>query len=111
MNDKIWKPSNFAPNPENPGAEHKEYFKSVLHPPVENAFHSSNFGSGNKQNIYRATPGENLHMMQLGVSKRTIETFPDTIRRSYKDGNDNINFTNANKTTDDYGYLCLRYGG
>ena len=63
----------------------------------------------NPQNIHIATLGKNLHMTQLRVSKRTVETFHETIRRSYKD--DDRNFTNADRTTDDYGSLCIRYGG
>ena len=51
-------------------------------------------------------------MMQLGVPKRTVETFLETIMRSYKDDDDDDrNFSSAEKTTDDYGFICTRYGG
>ena len=64
-NTTLWKPSDFAPNPDNTEAEHKEYFISISHHPVENAFHLLNFGSGNEQNIHTGTPRKNVHMMQL----------------------------------------------
>ena len=52
-----------------------KYFKSISHHPIDNAFHKLEFGSHNPYNIHLATPGECLHMHQLGVAKRAIEAF------------------------------------
>ena len=52
----------------------EEYFKSISHHPIKNAFHRLNFGSANPYNIHLATPGECLHMHQLGVAKRAVES-------------------------------------
>ena len=109
-NTTLWKPSGFAPNPDNTEAEHKEYFKSISHHPVENTFHSLKFGS-DEQNIHTASPGENVHMMQPGISKRTVETFLETIRRSYRHDEDNRNYSSAETTTNEYDSLRTRYGG
>ena len=49
--------------------------------------------------------------MQLGVSKRTVETFHERIRRSYKDADVNRNYSSVETTTDEYGSLYTRYGG
>ena len=48
--------------------------KSISHHPIKNAFHDIDFGV-NSHNIHLATPGEKLHMHQLGCAKRAVETF------------------------------------
>ena len=72
---KLWYPKDFEP-----ATEHdKEYFKKCSHHPIDNAFHQLDFGSCNPHNIHLASPGECLHMHQLGVSKRAIEAFSDFV--------------------------------
>ena len=48
--------------------------KDISHYDVNNAFYDIDFGV-NKHNIHLATPGEKLHMHQLGSAKRAVETF------------------------------------
>ena len=48
--------------------------KQKSHHYIVNAFHQLNFGS-NKYSIHLATPGECLHMHQLGAAKRCVEAF------------------------------------
>eukprot|EP00536_Pseudo-nitzschia_multiseries_P008802 jgi/Psemu1/21469/gm1.21469_g len=67
---QLWVPEDFEPLPNISAREDKEYFKSISHHPIKNAFHSLNFGC-NVNNIHFATPSECLHMHQLGVA-RTI---------------------------------------
>ena len=57
-------------DPEKPSHDSK-YFQSISHHPIQNSFHSMDFGC-NKYNIHLASPGELLHMHQLGVSKQFI---------------------------------------
>ena len=67
----LWTPSDFI----KPIGESTDQFaKKLSHHPVRNAFHDVNFGA-NRHNIHFATPGESLHMHQLGVAKRSIESF------------------------------------
>jgi hypothetical protein len=56
----------------------KEHFKEYCHHPVRNAFHRLDFGA-NKFGIHLATPGELLHMHQLGCAKRAVEAFEDLV--------------------------------
>ena len=51
-----------------------EYFKSISHHPIRNAFHELDFGA-NRFNIHLASPGELLHMVQKGACTRSIEGF------------------------------------
>ena len=62
-----------------------EACKAISHHPIINAFHRLNFGSHNPYNIHLATPGECLHMHQLGVAKRAIEAFTYLIMGKDKD--------------------------
>ena len=71
---KLWHPNDFEPAPDHD----EEYFKKCSHHPIDNAFHTINFGC-NPHNIHLATPGECLHMHQLGVAKRAIEAFSDFV--------------------------------
>ena len=50
-------------------------------------------------------------MMKLGISKRTVDTFLETIRKSYRDDEDDRNYSSSETTTDEYGSVCTRYGG
>ena len=71
----------------------KKLFKSISHHRIDNVFHHHEFGV-NKQNIHMATPGECLHMHQLGVAKRTIESLKNLIPRE-----------------DEFNLIALRVGG
>ena len=77
----LLQPRDLNPNIENdiPG-----YFKMISHYPIKNAFHSLDFGC-NIYNIHLATPGECLHMHQLGITKRQIEAFCYLIKGNVKD--------------------------
>jgi hypothetical protein len=46
-----------------------DYFKSISHHPIINAFHKLDFGA-NIYNIHLASPGEVLHMYQKGMNCR-----------------------------------------
>ena len=77
---RLWKPDDFLPKscplPQSvapPEDEHVEFFKSISHHDISNVFHDLDFGDGNPHNIHLATPGECLHMHQLGVAKRVVE--------------------------------------
>ena len=60
----------------NNSSKHQEdYFKTISHHPIDNAFHPLKFGSHNPQNIHFATPGETLHMAQLGCVRQAVEAF------------------------------------
>ena len=64
---RLWKPEDFAHGD-------ADYFKSVSHHDIDNAFHRLNFGS-NQHNMHLATPSELLHVLQLGAEKRAVEAF------------------------------------
>ena len=62
----------------------KDYFCLISHHPIDNAFHSLDFGT-NIHNIHFPTPGECLHMHQLGIAKRQIEAFRYLIKGNVQD--------------------------
>ena len=74
---RLWTPSDFICTAirTTPGTD---YWKSVSHHPIRNAFHNLDFGC-NDNNIHMATPGECLHMHQLGVAKRAVESISDFV--------------------------------
>ena len=74
-------------------SDDKKYFKSILHHRIDNAFHHHEFGC-NINKIRMATPGECLHMHQLGVVKRTVESL-----KSLLPNNDKFNI------------IAVRFGG
>eukprot|EP00536_Pseudo-nitzschia_multiseries_P017293 jgi/Psemu1/50201/gm1.50201_g len=73
---RLWKMSNFTSPTVGEGVNVEQYFKNVSHHRVHNgnAFHDLDFGE-NLHNIHLASPGERLHMHQLGCAKRAAETF------------------------------------
>ena len=73
-NYSCWVPEDFLAN-DLPSIRSKEFFKSISHHDIHNVFHELEFGVGNKHNIHLATPGECLHMHQLGIAKRCLESF------------------------------------
>ena len=74
---QLWTPSDFVCTSTRTEND-KEYWKSVSHHPIKNAFHELDFGC-NPNNIHMATPGECLHMHQLGVAKRAVESITDFV--------------------------------
>lgn len=68
----LWVPHDFVVDVVNE-TDDKDRFRDMCHYRISNVFHTLNFGS-NVNNIHLATPGECLHMHQLGVAKRTIES-------------------------------------
>jgi hypothetical protein len=73
---KLWTPLDFVTTNTTNNDDH--YWKSVSHHPIQNSFHELDFGI-NPNNIHFATPGECLHMHQLGVAKRAVESFTDFV--------------------------------
>ena len=71
---RLWNSSDFKRTDNEGNIRGKEYWKSISHHPLSNAFHDINFGE-NENGIHLATPGETLHMHQLGVAKRAVESF------------------------------------
>ena len=57
----LWSPEDFCRRTHEVTSD---YWKSVSHHPIDNAFDCINFGS-NHHKIHFATPGESLHMHQL----------------------------------------------
>ena len=80
----LWKPKDFSllddigePRPPN-------YWKEISHHPVANIFHKIDFGD-NPYNIHFASPGECLHMHQLGAARRSVESFKIFVQSQQKD--------------------------
>ena len=80
------------------GSRTIQQLQLMSHHPIRNVFHKMNFGT-NKNNIHLATPGEKLHMHQLGVAKRALNSFVDR-------------FCGGNKTIDHMRMesLCSKFG-
>jgi len=53
-----------------------EVLRQRSYHPIRNVFHAMDFGT-NLHNIHLASPGEKLHMHQLGAAKRALESFTD----------------------------------
>eukprot|EP00536_Pseudo-nitzschia_multiseries_P006127 jgi/Psemu1/14516/gm1.14516_g len=72
----VLKMSNFTSPTVEEGVNVEQYFKNVSHHRVHNgnAFYDIDFGE-NPHNIHLASPGERLHMHQLGCAKQAVETF------------------------------------
>eukprot|EP00536_Pseudo-nitzschia_multiseries_P006440 jgi/Psemu1/15234/gm1.15234_g len=72
----LWNMSNFTSPTVEEGVNVEQYFKNVSHHRVHNgkAFYDLDFGE-NPHNMHLASPGERLHMHQLGCVKRATETF------------------------------------
>ena len=74
--------------------------KDISHYPIKNAFHDINFGV-NEHNIHLATPGEKLHMHQLGCAKRAVDTFKSDFLDKIRD---------KTRTLNAMDHLCEYYG-
>ena len=73
----LWLPSDFEVDKEDHDGTDLAKFKAKSHHRIHNVFHTFDFGC-NENNIHMATPGECLHMHQLGIAKRTVESI-DTL--------------------------------
>ena len=78
---RLWIPKDFA-TPD--GEIDRDRWKNLSHHPIENTFDDINFGN-NSHKIHFATPGECLHMHQLGVAKRSLEVLKDSITKKDDD--------------------------
>ena len=67
----LWTIDDFRLMPTND----KDYWRGISHHPINNAFDDLEFGCLNTHGIHLATPGECLHMCQLGCTKRAVESF------------------------------------
>ena len=107
----LWLPHHFDFTNNQTANERKEKCKEISHHPVVNAFHDINFGA-NPHNIHFATPGESLHMHQLGVAKRSIESFKDIVsRKPHKDaksGHRKLAFSVISSLAQGYGHSLSR---
>eukprot|EP00957_Ditylum_brightwellii_P170147 12952018-Ditylum_brightwellii.AAC.1 len=70
---QLWLPEDVQSFPDDHSASIKEWFQKNSHHPFRNVFHQLNF-SCNMHNIHLSTPGECLHMHQLGLAKRAVES-------------------------------------
>jgi len=78
---RLWVPNDFVVDEDkdkNAVNEDKKKFTAMSHHRMINAFHELQFGE-NKNNIHMATPGECLHMHQLGIAKRTVESIASIV--------------------------------
>jgi len=89
------------------------YFKSISHYPIQNAFHKLDFGS-NPNHTHLATPGECLHMHQLGVAKRAIQAFNYLVQGNVDDVDGPVSEKKKKGSKDaleDISLLAKAYGG
>lgn len=93
--NQLWKPNDFVIDGDDEKQD-KETFTSISHHRIDNAFHHLEFGC-NDNNIHMATPGECLHMHQLGIAMRTVESISTWIGSESSQHKFNI--------------VALRYGG
>ena len=84
---KLWLPEDLTLLVDEKTKKQQEYFKSISHHPIQNAFHCLKFGSHNPHSIHFATPGETLHMAQLGCAKRAVEAFNCLLKGSLLQSN------------------------
>ena len=64
----LWQPTVLDPN-----THVASYFQACSHHPIDNIFHELEIGE-NKFNLHLATPGECLHMHQLGSAERAVKS-------------------------------------
>ena len=102
---RLWEPRHFSLVDHLGQCRPAEYWKENSHHPVVNSFHRLDFGE-NPFNIHFATPGECLHMHQLGVAKRSIESFDYFVRNQQKHlkGNREV-------ASNEVSQLATAYGG
>ena len=99
---RCWEPQDFDQQ------DDPKYFKSISHNDISNVFHDLDFGHGNKHNIHLATPGECLHMHQLGIAKRVIESFKHFVFSQVGTCNRQVAFDSISRIAQQYGGLLNR---
>ena len=87
----------YTPEMLDPDSFDENYFKSISHHPIQNAFHELEFGA-NRLNIHLASPGELLHMVQKGVCIRAIEGFVEMWTNPGVEQDDVTAVENTNKS-------------
>ena len=85
-----------------------DYFQSISHHPIDNAFHKLDFGS-NPYNIHLASPGELLHMHQKGMMMRYVEGLKNLILDKSTDS-DKVH-RRIRESLKRFDTLGLHYGG
>jgi hypothetical protein len=75
----LWKPSDLSTR-----TKSEQDFSDASHHYIDNVFHDLEFGD-NPHNIHLATPGECLHMHQLGAAKRAVESFEEAFLKVQPD--------------------------
>ena len=73
---QLWKPDDFN------DSHDAAYFQACSHHKINNVFYDLDFGA-NPHNIHLATPGECLHMHQLGSARRAVESFRCFVMGTY----------------------------
>eukprot|EP00536_Pseudo-nitzschia_multiseries_P013877 jgi/Psemu1/36773/gm1.36773_g len=104
-----WSPANFHCFPGTDLNDINKSLKNNSHHNIRNVFHDLCFGT-NQNNIHFATPGECLHMHQLGTTKWAVESIELLLCRSvpcvYAP-----NLKHGGAVANSIGYLAQRYGG
>ena len=106
---ELWRPEDFVFLPGFTKSQQKERCQMVSHHNINNVFHDLDFGA-NEHNIHLASPGECLHMHQLGVAKRAVESFKSQISGSI-DTPYAPNFSGSGDKQHGIGTLGQMYGG
>ena len=107
MNYDLWKPEQLESTLT--GDARNKYYTDISHHCIANAFHKLQFGSYNPHNIHLASPGETLHMHQLGVAKRAVQNFKGLLQRKDRDKIENYPHE-AHNALIEMNHLALCYG-
>ena len=101
---RLWKPEDFdvcKPQP---------YFDDRSHHRIKNVFDKHYFGR-NPHKIHLATPGELLHMHQLGVAKRAVESYKAHVNHDFNStgqSKENLSYLELSKLAQTYGAYLSR---
>ena len=105
---RLWIPDDFCVRTH---ARESNHWKDISHHPITNAFNRIDFGS-NLHKIHFATPGECLHMHQLGVAKRAIEVFKEMILKKpdndSRKGHRDAAYYEISRVAQNYGTMLSR---
>eukprot|EP00536_Pseudo-nitzschia_multiseries_P011769 jgi/Psemu1/29889/gm1.29889_g len=106
---KNWLPVDFHCFPGTDLNDINKNFKNNSHHNIRNVFHDICFGT-NQNNIHFATPGECLHMHQLGTAKRVVKSIELLLRGSVPCVYAPI-LKHGVAVANSIGHLAQRYGG
>ena len=108
----LWTPDSYRV-PHQYETTEANHWRSLSHHNVRNAFYSIDFGS-NHHNIHFATPGESLHMLQLGTAKRAVESFARTVssmpQNNVRRRGDNRTRANRAEAFAQFSKVAVNYG-